>query len=988
MNTHESKKKNKRFKDGVDDSFRTYMSRKIELQRKQFGLIEPKNSKGIFNGVVVLVNGYTNPNAMTIMRLMHKHGGDLEKYETSRVTHIIAEQLSIAKANIYKKQRNPIPVIYPNWILDSIQQNKRLHCGKYLLKEIQVQQPNAHSNCFQPIMKKSNKIRTVGTDPNFLESYFNTSRLSFIGSYKRRSKNEIILKKNKSDSNVTPFIFHIDMDCFFASVVLRNYPQYQNCPVAIGHNNITSTYNTNTSKSTSELSTCNYIARQYGIRKGMWYDQAKQLCPNLIVLPYDYEGYNIVSNQVSEILFTFVDMYNGTVEFVSCDEAYLELYIDHTSNNSQCHFIQSIAENIRKEIFQTTQCTASIGCSINKFLAKLATDKAKPDGSHVIPPNQWKDFIQNLNLRDLPGIGYKLEKKLKLRQILTVQDVWDLGNNAETELCSILGQGNGKKIIQFCHGKDSRKVASTPRKTIGAECNYGVRFDGPYGVDHMISGLAKEVEKRMSHEHVKGKHITLKIKQKKKDADEPSKFNGHGPCHSISKSEDAGHFFSDSATISALANKLYQQFDIDIHTIRGMGIVIGKLEKVNDQSMSWFQMVNDSHSTNTTMNTFHSSRDNEINLQNKNDIIDKNSTIAIEDTHQNNKKTLSIEEMNTQHNDANIHNNAKFITDSHDQKDHSILLTNEKNRHSNTVNNNRTERKDINERMQEQQEQQFDVMIPDSSKIDLEVLKSLPKYMQDDITRKIKQQKHISNQSRNTPIQKENMFHTSSLIMINDRHDKKRSTQSPKRHKKNEISNMKQVSVKRMLKLASVKSGNEEIEGIYNHENISMTQLGALPLDLQLQVANNDENKLGLTNTSIRKQKNIPFKKNHQSKVTLSKSSTRTKNRNIEMEKTDDELHIPMDDVCSYTMKNNILPLSKWLNSIPSPTDDDVNHVISFFVNVINENRLDDTVSMLRHIKNREDYWSSKSYNEILKAITAHLWKERNCVLDISWLGL
>jgi len=559
-----------RFKDGIDDSFRNYMHRKVELQRKQFGLVLPpspssnfqekysskksqlngcgnetlenlKNTSPGFNGggnnktkrkdlffsgVVVMVNGYTNPDTPTIMRLLHKHGGDLEKYETRRITHIIAEQLSTAKANIYKKQRNPIPIVYPSWIVDCIKQGKRLAHGDYLINEIKNKDAGSLKKSFCVISKRSvendtkqpfinskpteppnnfHKVRTVGTDPNFLDAYFSTSRLSFIGSYRQRSVQSSSNSKDISDNhhrletpteNSTKFVFHVDMDCFFASVVLRNFPQYKDCPVAIGHNNIISNHNPsgNTSnsrtptsayhkRSTCELSTCNYIAREFGIRKGMWLHQATELCPNLIVLPYDYDGYEQVSNQVMDIFFSYANSYHGFVELVSCDEAYMELHIPNpkappdqnksidvkTSALVLSEYTISIAEEIRKEIYSTTQCTASIGCASNKFLSKLATDKAKPDGSFVIVDDEWKQFLKDLRLRDLPGIGYKLEKKLTFHQLLTVQDIWDLGDDAENELCQILGKGNGKKILQFCQGKDSRAVAPVPRKTIGAE---------------------------------------------------------------------------------------------------------------------------------------------------------------------------------------------------------------------------------------------------------------------------------------------------------------------------------------------------------------------------------------------------------------------------------------------------------------------------------------------------------------------------------------
>jgi len=187
-----------------------------------------------FTGIVVLVNGHTNPDATTLMRLLHKHGGDLEKYETNRVTHIIAEQLSAAKANTYKRQKKPIPVCRPEWITDSVEQGKLLLFGDYLLEDVVDKEytgtksvksffnttkpseesskddTNAADNRKMSPKKDSkstvtsnkwrdrlpseasyslnDKVRTTGNDPNFLASYFANSRLSYIGSFKQRIK--------------------------------------------------------------------------------------------------------------------------------------------------------------------------------------------------------------------------------------------------------------------------------------------------------------------------------------------------------------------------------------------------------------------------------------------------------------------------------------------------------------------------------------------------------------------------------------------------------------------------------------------------------------------------------------------------------------------------------------------------------------------------------------------------------------------------------
>ena len=557
-----------------------------------------------FVGIVVLINGYTNPDAETLQRLLQKHGGDVEKYETTRITHVIAERLSKAKANVYKhQQRNPKPVCKPKWITDSVQAYQLLPYQNYILDDIKIDNnirsvasmfaqhqtigmknlvvqatdstkmsqsisqynlachPNfrksktalydseeitadsspATSNIYTkvdryngkyldhmlheefsneacqidsvqdkesiqcteiPLMtnppvaalvlqefnpsEKSKKeeryvhgsIRTVGTDPNFLESFFASSRLSFIGSYRQRQQlnhhhhHQQSSSVNQCDMNsaaVERFVFHVDMDCFFASVALRNYPQYRDQPVAISHNGDTTDHGSRQQfkDSTSECATCNYVARKYGIQKGMYLSQAKALCPSLIVLPYDYEGYEEVSDIVSDILDRHASEFNGYVEYVSCDEVYMELFVPFNENKLPRGIISDVAETIRIEIFSMTQCTASVGVATNKFLAKLATDHAKPNRSFVM--DDYHPILKLMKLRDLHGIGYKMGQRLENNGLFSVQDIWDLGEIAEAELCGILGAGLGKKIYGYCYGKDDREIQASKRKTIGAE---------------------------------------------------------------------------------------------------------------------------------------------------------------------------------------------------------------------------------------------------------------------------------------------------------------------------------------------------------------------------------------------------------------------------------------------------------------------------------------------------------------------------------------
>ena len=279
----------------------------------------------------------------------------------------------------------------------------------------------------------------------------------------------------KSSAYLRRFVFHVDMDCFFASVVLRNFPEHRDKPVVISHHGqrnhlegMDAEMNAASisKSSTSECATCNYKAREYGIKKGMFLGRAVQLCPDLVILCYDFDGYEEVAEQVLEILWRIAAENHGAVEPVSCDEAYVELNLEDDDGSSEIK-ASELAEVIRKEIFETTQCTASIGVAKNKFLAKLGTDKVKPDATFVVKDH--RELLDGLRLRDLPGIGYRSEPKLEAEGLTEVRDIWDLGHQGEGTLRRILGPGLGKKIFNFCQGDDDRQVKPAERKTIGAE---------------------------------------------------------------------------------------------------------------------------------------------------------------------------------------------------------------------------------------------------------------------------------------------------------------------------------------------------------------------------------------------------------------------------------------------------------------------------------------------------------------------------------------
>ena len=169
-------------------------------------------------------------------------------------------------------------------------------------------------------------------------------------------------------------IIHIDMDAFYASVEQRDNPELKGRPVIVGGN----------PNSRGVVAACSYEARKYGVHSAMASSKAYRLCPHAAFIRPRFDAYKEVSNDIREIFFSFTDL----VEPLSLDEAYLDV----TDNKSQCNYATQIAKQIRKEILNKTQLTASAGVSFNKFLAKIASDYNKPDGLTVVTPDLAPQF--------------------------------------------------------------------------------------------------------------------------------------------------------------------------------------------------------------------------------------------------------------------------------------------------------------------------------------------------------------------------------------------------------------------------------------------------------------------------------------------------------------------------------------------------------------------------------------------------------------------
>lgn len=212
------------------------------------------------------------------------------------------------------------------------------------------------------------------------------------------------------------------MDCFFVSVGLRKRPDLKGQPVAVAHakNNMNST---DSKESYSEVASCSYEARKCGIRNGMFLGEALELCPQLQTIPYDFEDYK----EVSMSLYRILASYTLDIEAVSCDEMYVD--ISQILRETGCD-VEQWATHIRKEITRETGCPCSTGFGANRLQARLATKRAKPNGQFHLKEDEVEDFMAEMNVVDLPGVGYATVQKLNKLGLKTCWDVL-VGNLVE-----------------------------------------------------------------------------------------------------------------------------------------------------------------------------------------------------------------------------------------------------------------------------------------------------------------------------------------------------------------------------------------------------------------------------------------------------------------------------------------------------------------------------------------------------------------------------
>ncbi|MFC4741082.1 DNA polymerase IV [Flavobacterium ponti] len=285
-------------------------------------------------------------------------------------------------------------------------------------------------------------------------------------------------------------IIHVDMDAFYASVEQMDFPELKGKPLAVGG-----------SENRGVVSAASYEARKFGVRSAMSGIQAKRNCPDLIFVRPRFDRYKEISKKIRKIFLDYTDL----VEPLSLDEAYLDVTINKKNNPSA----SLIAQEIRKRIFEEVGLTASAGISVNKFVAKIASDYNKPNGQKTVNPDEVEAFLEVLDIKKFYGIGKVTAEKFYQLGIFTGFDL----KQKSLEYLEKHFKNSAQYYFNISRGIHNSQVK--PNRTVksfGAERTFNENLSSEVYMEERLMNIATELEKRLQKSKISGRTITLKIK--------------------------------------------------------------------------------------------------------------------------------------------------------------------------------------------------------------------------------------------------------------------------------------------------------------------------------------------------------------------------------------------------------------------------------------------------------------------------------------------
>ena len=341
-------------------------------------------------------------------------------------------------------------------------------------------------------------------------------------------------------------IIHIDMDAFYASVEQRDNPEYRGKPLVVGGL---------PEGRGGVVATASYEARKFGIRSAMSSKRALQLCPHALFVRPRFAAYKEASQKIREIFSRYTDL----IEPLSLDEAYLDVTDDKLNIGSAIEIAQQIKQAIKDEL----QLTASAGVSINKFVAKIASDINKPDGLKFIGPSAIENFMEQLPVEKFFGVGKVTAQKMKNMGLHTGEDLKRL---TESDLVKHFGKA-GRFYYQIVRGIDNREVQPhRETKSLAAEDTFAYDLTTIEEMEAEIDKIAITVCNRLQNYQLKGRTITLKIK--------------YSDFKQITRNQSFPHGVNDLETVKQTAMKLLIATDPEDKRIRLLGISLSNFGDV------------------------------------------------------------------------------------------------------------------------------------------------------------------------------------------------------------------------------------------------------------------------------------------------------------------------------------------------------------------------------------------------------------------------
>lgn len=343
-----------------------------------------------------------------------------------------------------------------------------------------------------------------------------------------------------SSSTENRKIIHIDMDAFYASVEQMDNPALRGKPIAVGG-----------SENRGVVAAASYEARKFGVRSAISGVMAKKYCPDLIFVTPRFDRYKEISTKIRKIFHEYTDL----VEPLSLDEAYLDVTQNKKGNPSA----SLLAEEIRAQIFDEVGLTASAGISVNKFVAKIASDYNKPNGQKTVNPDEVLSFLEELPIRKFYGVGKVTTEKMYQLGVFT-------GLDLKGKPLEFLEKHFGKSgnfyfnVVRGIHNSEVKSDRIT--KSVAAEHTFDVNLSSEIFMMEKLQSIAIALERRLSKYKVAGKTITLKIK--------------YSDFTQQTRSKTVPYFISDKGLILEIVKELlYQERMKD--SVRLLGISLSNL---------------------------------------------------------------------------------------------------------------------------------------------------------------------------------------------------------------------------------------------------------------------------------------------------------------------------------------------------------------------------------------------------------------------------